>query len=71
MALDAERELTQSTAGIYVKLPFAIATVDVAIGGKGNIRAGNAFTCPAFNPQASQPCAGPRFACPKIRDSAD
>jgi hypothetical protein len=55
-------------AAFDVKLPFAIATVDVAIGGKGNIRAGNAFTCPAFNPQASQPCAGPRFACPKIRD---
>jgi hypothetical protein len=36
-----------ATAGVDVKLPFAIATMDVAIGGKGNIRAGSAVTCPA------------------------
>ena len=38
-----------AAAGVDVKLPFAIATMDVAIGGKGNIRAGNAVTYPAFN----------------------
>src|SRR5580700_4845933 len=32
MALDAERELTQWTAGIDVNLPLQIATLDASIG---------------------------------------